>query len=450
MGVFGDALKGRSTNYKTMKKQRDNMNKHAQVREVKLNIESEFILKLVAYFTQVEGFMFVGTENEIWLENVNHPKIQLIHLHVNVPLTQGHTDYIFQKGDILQYKLTRHKGINQRLETMLINTVESTENVPSESMDGQHLIAITSADNLKQNDAVLSYFPKIESHGFDEDIRTTIERLQAVTKKHAMNQIRMAWLKITPLVTYSFTGLIVLFFAYLTVRQQQIPRWFVAIHYGSTYNPLVAGGEVWRLLVSSFMHLDILHLIFNVVFIFRFGAMIEHIFEKWRMVVLILISALMSGLIGFAFTTTHSLGASGVAYGFLGAAVFLGFEMRQRYMPFLKKVILPMILISTFFSFVAADNVDHFGHLGGFIGGFIAATIVGLPRVKPFIPRAIIASITLLVLMSSMWINGVRLTENHDFNRTNANIVLEYYRMGRVGRAYDLWHLFSLEGVVNE
>lgn len=416
------------------------MEQEARIREVKLNIESEFVLNLVTYLIQEESYIFVGNENEIWLENLAHPKVQLLYINAKQRMTGVHANYIMHKIDIISKQIKR-KFLRQSVQGLILNTCEIDPNVETNVDYHGFIINVYNAEEAHQNDVLVSLFPNISNVNLNVKMSELALELKVQTKKRATKQVRIARFKIMPVVVYSYVALLLLFFAYLWFRQQNLPSAFVAIHYGSTYNPLIVAGEYWRLIASSFMHLDFMHLLFNVTFIFRFGSMIENIFGKWRMLVIILISAVMSGLFGFALSTNFSLGASGVAYGFIGASVFLGFELRKTFMPMLKQVIIPMLVISTLFS-MFIPNVDHFGHLGGFVGGFLAAAIVSIPGLKPFILRIAVTLTTLIVLISSLWTNGIRLTGSHDFNNINRALIFQYLELGNMDRANQLGEIF--------
>jgi len=421
------------------------MEQKARIREIKLNIESEFVLNLVTYLIQEESYIFVGNENEIWLENLAHPKVQLLYINAKQKMTAVHANYIMHKIDIISKQIKR-KFLMRKVQGLILNTCDIDPAVESNINHHCFIVNVYNAQEAHRNEVLVSLFPAISNFNLNVNMNDLALELKVQTKKRATTevrnaQIRMARFKIMPVVTYSYVALLVVFFAYLWFRQRDLPSAFVAIHYGSTYNPLIAAGEYWRLLASSFMHLDLMHLLFNATFIFRFGAMIENIFGKWRMLVIIFISAIMSGLFGFALSTNFSLGASGVAYGFIGASIFLGFELRKTFMPLLKQVIIPMLIISTVFS-MFIPNIDHFGHLGGFVGGFLAAAIVSIPGVKPFILRVVVTLTTLIVLISGLWINGVRLTENHDFDGLNRALIFQYLELGNMDRADRLIEVF--------
>ena len=424
------------------------MEKQARIREIKLDIESEFVLNLVAYLTQVEGYVFVGNETEVWLENLAHPKIQLIYINSGRSMTAVYANYITHKMEIISKQIKR-KFLMSKIKTLILNTSEIDISVQNGSYANTSIISVKSAQEAYNDETLTSLFPTIANFDLTANINEIALKLKAQTKKRATDEIRWAKFKIKPIVTYSYVFVLFVFFVYLWFRQQNLQRLFVAIHYGSTYNPLIIAGEYWRLFAAAFMHLDLTHLLFNAMFIYRFGGMIENIFGKWRLIAIILTSALISSLFGFAFSTNFSLGASGVAYGFIGASVFLAFEMRKTFMPILKQVILPMLVISTVFS-MFMPNIDHYGHLGGFIGGFLAASIVGVPEIRLFFARAALMIAALVVLISGLWIGGVRLTENNDFDAFNRALIFQYIELGNIDRAANLAEIFFGVELQNE
>lgn len=85
-------------------------------------------------------------------------------------------------------------------------------------------------------------------------------------------------------------------------------------------------GEVWRLATPAFMHVDLIHLVFNMIWFYIFGSQIERRQGPLRLVWLVLVMAVLSNAAqGLAPTdwgqmsgTHRFLGLSGVVYGLLG------------------------------------------------------------------------------------------------------------------------------------
>ena len=416
------------------------MEKQARVREIKMNIENEFVLNLVTYLTQEENYIFVGNENEIWLENLSHPKVQLIHINAQKRMTAIHATYISHKAEIISKQIKR-KFLMYKIKTLVLNACDFDAIVENNKQQYVAIVNVRNAEAVYQNETLSYLFPTMANFNLGASMAEIAARLQTETKKRANNEVHMTKLKGRPIVNTIYLILLVSIFVYLWLENRNLPSGFVAIRYGATYNPLIVAGELWRLVASAFLHLELMHLVFNAIFIYRFGSMVENVFGRWRMVFIILVSAVTGGLFGFAFSTSFSLGASGVAYGFIGVLVFLGFEMRRTFMPMLKQIIIPILIISTLFS-IFVPNIDHFGHLGGFVGGFLAATIVGVPKIRAFMARSLLTVVTLAILASGLWLSGARLTEEHNFDDFNLALIQEYNRLGYTERAMQLIEIF--------
>ncbi len=92
-------------------------------------------------------------------------------------------------------------------------------------------------------------------------------------------------------------------------------------------------GEIWRLVTPILIHLDTFHLLFNMVWLFQLGRMIENRYGPYRLAMLVLLTAVISNLFqctvpvglggsapGLAdgYLLTRLGGMSGVVYGLLG------------------------------------------------------------------------------------------------------------------------------------
>lgn len=82
--------------------------------------------------------------------------------------------------------------------------------------------------------------------------------------------------------------------------------------------PLVAKGEVWRLLTATFLHANLLHVAFNVFFQLRMGFAIERRYGYFKFAALYAASAVYGNLLSAAtiFCGAVKVGAStaGKAY----------------------------------------------------------------------------------------------------------------------------------------
>jgi membrane associated rhomboid family serine protease len=80
---------------------------------------------------------------------------------------------------------------------------------------------------------------------------------------------------------------------------------------------MIRRGELWRLVTCILPHGDILHLAFNVYWLWVFGSVVEREFGHLKTAGLILLLAVGSGSLEFAFSL-GGIGLSGVGYGLFG------------------------------------------------------------------------------------------------------------------------------------
>src|SRR6266581_931536 len=64
---------------------------------------------------------------------------------------------------------------------------------------------------------------------------------------------------------------------------------------------MIRRGELWRLITGIFPHADILHLTFNIYWLWVFGTLVERVYGHLRAAALIALFALGSGSLEFAF-----------------------------------------------------------------------------------------------------------------------------------------------------
>jgi membrane associated rhomboid family serine protease len=102
------------------------------------------------------------------------------------------------------------------------------------------------------------------------------------------------------------------------------PSWSGAASYLVQNSCLVMKGWIWMLFSSLFLHLNILHLGGNLLFLLIFGTALEEKISKQRWLVVFLASGISGNIaflaLGPLLGSDVGLGASGSIYGLLGAA----------------------------------------------------------------------------------------------------------------------------------
>ncbi len=100
------------------------------------------------------------------------------------------------------------------------------------------------------------------------------------------------------------------------VLSMQNPEYEIAYH-GAMFEK-IAEGEVWRLITPIFLHFDLLHIFFNVLWFILLGNQIEFRLGWFRYLILILATGLVSNAAQYLMSGPFFMGLSGVVVGMAG------------------------------------------------------------------------------------------------------------------------------------
>ena len=138
------------------------------------------------------------------------------------------------------------------------------------------------------------------------------------------------------------------------------------------FGPAVAKGDWWRLITSAFLHANLIHIGFNMYFLWFVGSAVEHALGRGRFLAIYFVSALAGSAGALVWTPTQpTVGASGALFGLLGAALVL--ERQRTFV--LGGSALALIVINLVLSFTLS-NISVGGHIGGLIGGILCTLIL--------------------------------------------------------------------------
>jgi len=149
---------------------------------------------------------------------------------------------------------------------------------------------------------------------------------------------------------------------------------------GVNSSQLVYRGQVYRLIVSIFLHVNLIHLVANMFCLLIILAVIQYTFG-WEKT---LITYICSGVFGNIFSdllvadvsaSMIKLGASNSLYGMLGLSLgylIINWTALGIIGPLFKFKIILIIFLTGIFMVMYTDQagiVDYLGHLGGFLAG---------------------------------------------------------------------------------
>lgn len=139
-------------------------------------------------------------------------------------------------------------------------------------------------------------------------------------------------------------------------------------------NVFVMNGGYWQLFTSMFVHINILHLFGNMIFLLIFGIRAEDLFSTEEFFFIYFASGLLGNLLTLLMGPIVSAGASGAIFGMFGACVI-----------YLRKAFGGSIMGALIFSFYllmlsTSAGVNVIAHFGGLLAGLIIGYVLAKNR----------------------------------------------------------------------
>lgn len=215
----------------------------------------------------------------------------------------------------------------------------------------------------------------------------------------------------------------------------------------------VRSGEYWRLLLATFLHGGIWHLLFNMLALRALGRFCELILGWAAFVLLYFLSGLAGGLgsiyLGPAAPYPGgpmpvSVGASGAIMGLVGAGMVLALRYRRWMPPGMGRFIFLQLALATGFILALGQVVavtDNAGHLGGLVGGLALGGILPAERFRTTdarLRRSAMAQLAAGVLGLAVVVAAWGLIEMRQGMQELAEVPLEEFHDPRGGLSIDL------------
>ena len=182
-----------------------------------------------------------------------------------------------------------------------------------------------------------------------------------------------------PIVTYILIGICVLVYILMTFLGNGSYDNETLLKYGALFKPFVTEyNEYFRLLTCAFVHIGMIHLLFNMYALYVIGAQLESFLGKVQYLIIYIFSALTGSILSCVFTSNAiSAGASGAIFGLLGSLLYFGYHYRVYLGNVLKSQIIPLLIFNLMLGFVLV-GVDSAAHIGGLIGGLLMTMALGI------------------------------------------------------------------------
>ena len=167
------------------------------------------------------------------------------------------------------------------------------------------------------------------------------------------------------------TYLIILVNVIVYIKTQENP--YLIDKYGLYPDKVLRDKEYYRLITSTFMHLNIYHIMLNMYSFYSVGRTLEFLLGTPKFLALYLLMGVLTGLVAsfarriFHSSDTISVGASGVMFALFG--IFIGSMIRTAGVVTAFKSslnsLIPIIILSLI------PGIDKYGHFAGLLVGII-------------------------------------------------------------------------------
>ena len=164
----------------------------------------------------------------------------------------------------------------------------------------------------------------------------------------------------------------------------------------------IRSGEQYRMFSSGFLHVDLMHLVFNMFTLYMFAPYVIEIVGALYFAYLYFGSLIAGNLLTLYFHKDdyyyRAVGASGAVMGIIYSAILL--EPNLYMYGFIPGYIFGFayLLFSIYGMKAKSDNIGHVAHFGGSIGGF-GITLAKYPFLISEEPKTVIALLVPIVIL---------------------------------------------------
>lgn len=355
----------------------NNTDKFISLADIEVKEKDLFILSLANYFITEKKYNPVvvhGIDDEIWLENMQE-EYKIIRIVSHYIHNDEQLDFdIFKTNKIISKLKLKTFSIKMKSLSIYTNLGENA-NIQSDK-DNIRISASTNTD-LKNTELSKLCPDIVEKTKYKEGgIELFMKLTNDINRTNSDRNIKAQKLFATkkPIVTYIFITICIIMFI-LTRGSTDIET---LLKYGANNAYLTKSGEYYRLLSSMFIHIGLLHLLFNMYTLYIIGPQVESFYGKFKYFLIYILSGVSGSILSITFSSnTVSAGASGAIFGLMGALLYFGFFYRNYLGSVIKSQIVPIIILNLVIGF-STSGIDNAAHIGGLIGGILTSLALGV------------------------------------------------------------------------
>lgn len=144
------------------------------------------------------------------------------------------------------------------------------------------------------------------------------------------------------------------------------------IRYSNFHETFSVHHQWWRLVTANFLHIGVVHLLFNTVGLLQAGPFLERLYGPARMWIVFVLSGVAGYVASLLFSDAPTAGASASLCGLIGAILAYGKRRGGTHGEAIRNFAIQWILYILIFGFMV-PRVNNLAHIGGAIGGFATA-----------------------------------------------------------------------------
>ncbi len=234
---------------------------------------------------------------------------------------------------------------------------------------------------------------------------------------------------LTAPATYILLGINCAVFLWMILRgvSPSNPTTGQLIYFGATNPDLILGGQWWRLLTATFVHVGIIHIATNMWCLWNLGLLGEPLVGPFGLAAVYVLTGLAGNLLSLAFNVilrdhlSVGAGASGAVFGIAGILIVLlsnnklpipWSELKRLRRSVIQFAALNLIIgLGTVFTNII--RIDNFAHVGGFLFG-LALGVPLIPRMTSGRVRYLrrqkltFGSATFVLALFGYWISNLK------------------------------------------
>lgn len=342
--------------------------------------EDLYAFQLLHYFVSQHQYQIVTIrqyKQDKWLMNPaqsNYPIIFLTALDQN------------QLSEKIPSIMQIHQVISQMLQKqsrlLILNTSEDAS-----LMREDGFLSVPIHPGSCEEEDVKAQFQGITDVVYEvEDTQKEYIRLTHSLEEHQAAGIRklkqQGLVRKMPRLTTAVVAICFIVWLFVTFLTSYLENDIIAALLSGAYYKMniISLHEYWRMITAGFLHLDIIHLLCNMMALYSIGKVCERSYSKLQYGILLLGSIIIGNL--FVFLTEGNsicLGISGGVFGLFGALIVTLFADGSIKNPMIKASIMRLLVMNALISLL--PGISLFAHLGGFVAGaFMGIIFTKEPR----------------------------------------------------------------------